>query len=178
MRVTLIAGSNRKQASTTQLVQYIATILRDKGHEATVIDLAEVQLPLYCPDGNGDDANVAKLKDAASAGELIVLATPEYHGSMSGVLKNALDFLGFEHFDNKVVLLASSAGGAVGLHSLTHMQTVIRNLHGICCPEWISLGGDARQFTESGEPAQANVIQRVTKTVDYFLTLAERTRNI
>ncbi|MCE5171037.1 NAD(P)H-dependent oxidoreductase [Paenibacillus profundus] len=176
MRIVLIAGSNRKEATSTKLVRYMATQLEEKGHEAIVIDLYQLQLPLYCPDSNEDDANVIRLKESASSADAIVLATPEYHGSMSGVLKNALDYLSFEYVNNKVVLSASSAGGAVGVSSLTHLQTIVRNLHGINCPEWVSIGGDFRQFTEENQPQHANVIQRVNKTLDYFLTLAEQTR--
>ncbi|MBN3522805.1 NADPH-dependent FMN reductase [Paenibacillus apiarius] len=176
MQIVLIAGSNRSEATSTKLVRYMAAQLEVKGHEAIVIDLYQSQLPLYCPDSNEDNANVIRLKESVSSADAIVLATPEYHGSISGVLKNALDYLSFEHVNNKVVLSVSSAGGAVGVSSLTHLQTMVRNLHGINCPEWVSIGGDLRQFTEEGKPQHANVIQRVNNTLDYFLKLAEQTR--
>lgn len=108
--------------------------------------------------------------------DAIVLSTPEYHGGMSGVLKNAIDFLNFEYFDGKLVLVCSSAGGSVGTSSLTQMQTTVRNLHGINSPEWISIGGQQRNFADNGEPESEEVRARVKRTVDFFLSLAAKVR--
>ncbi|GAV13325.1 MULTISPECIES: NADPH-dependent FMN reductase [Paenibacillus] len=178
MRIVCISGSNRKEATSTKLVRYLAASIQEKGHEAQVIDLNELQLPLYCPDDAEQHTNVKLLRESVLAADAIVLATPEYHGSISGVLKNALDYLSFDYFNNKVVLSVSSAGGAVGISSLTHLQTIVRNVHGINCPEWISIGGDARQFTAEGQPVQEQVIQRVQKTLNYFLNLSASTREL
>jgi hypothetical protein len=82
--------------------------------------------------------------------------------------------LEFEHFDSKAVLSISSAGGAVGVSSLTQLQTMIRNVHGINCPEWISIGSDQRSFNEHGEPELPKVKQRTLRVVHSFLELAER----
>ncbi|MBG9736369.1 NADPH-dependent FMN reductase [Paenibacillus alvei] len=178
MRIVCIAGSNRKEATSAQLVRYVAASLQERGNEAKVIDLYELPLPLYCPDDAEEHENVKLLRESVREADAVVLATPEYHGSLSGVLKNAIDYLSFDYFNNKVVLSMSSAGGAVGVNSLTHLQTIIRNVHGINCPEWISIGGDARQFTEEGQPVQEQVIQRVQKTLDYFLKLSKHTRDL
>lgn len=91
-------------------------------------------------------------------------------------MKNALDYMGVEHFCNKVVLSVSSAGGAVGVSSLTHLQSIVRSVHGINCSEWICIGGAARQFTADGCPVHDQVVQRVQKTLDHFLKLVETTR--
>jgi NAD(P)H-dependent FMN reductase len=87
-------------------------------------------------------------------------------------LKNALDFLGFDQFDSKAVLAVSSSGGAVGVSPLTHLQTIVRNLHGVNCPEWISIGGENRGFTPDGEPENEKVKERVNKVLAYFVNLA------
>ncbi len=175
MNIALIAGSNRKQAASAQLLRYMAERLRTRGHEAEVVDLYQLKLPLYSPDEDyGSHPEVAALHKAVSDAEAIVLATPEYHAGMSGVLKNALDFLSKSHFGGKPILLASTAGGAVGVSSLTQMQTIMRNLHGIVSPEWVSLGGDAQQFDHNGVPAHAGVRERVERALDYYEQLALR----
>ncbi|BFH69940.1 MAG: NADPH-dependent FMN reductase [Paenibacillus dendritiformis] len=178
MRIVCIAGSNHADATSSKLARYIAARLQEKGHEAEVVELHLLPLPLYNPDVDEENANVLRLKKAVKESDAIVLATPEYHGSLSGVLKNALDYLNWDYFNNKVVLSVSSAGGAVGVSSLSHLQTIVRNLHGINCPEWISIGGDQREFTADGVPSHENVVQRVNKTLDYFLALAKNTRDL
>jgi len=176
MKIAIIAGSNRKESTSTKLCRYIRTIAEQHGHEVALIDLNATPLPLYSPDDDSTDSNVQLLKDATKSADAIVLSSPEYHGSVSGVLKNAIDYLGFEQFDGKAVLSVSSTGGAVGVSTLQQLQTIVRNVHGINCPEWISIGGDNRKFADNGEPESENIRARVHRTVDYFLKLAATLR--
>ncbi|MFE5319083.1 NADPH-dependent FMN reductase [Paenibacillus sp. NPDC056579] len=169
MKITILAGSNRKQSTSTQLCRYIQTVLEGKECEVTLIDLNQSPVPIYSPDVEANDTNLLFMKQQLKDADGIVLATPEYHGAPSGVLKNALDHVGFEQFDGKVVLSVSSTGGAVGVSSLQQLQTIVRNVHGINCPEWISIGGDQRVFTPEGEPADTKVKDRVHRTVNYFV---------
>ncbi|XEC93227.1 NADPH-dependent FMN reductase [Paenibacillus tarimensis] len=174
MKITIVAGSNRKHATSTILGNYIKRIIEQEGHEASFIDLYETPLPFYSPDSEGVDDEVQRLQREVQQADAIVLCTPEYHGGLSGVLKNALDHLGFDHFDGKTVLSVSSAGGAVGVSSLQQLQTIVRNVHGINCPEWISIGGQQRQFDEDGTPLEEETRTRVGRTVQYFLAMADR----
>jgi azobenzene reductase len=175
MKITLLAGSNRKNSTSTKLSRYIEQQLISKGHEATFFDLYEKPIPFYNPDISlNTDLHLIELKAIMLQSQAIILSTPDYHGSISGVLKNALDHLSFAHFDSKVVLSISSAGGVVGMSSLTQLQTIIRNVHGINCPEWISIGSGQHGFTEDGAPEQVKVKERVHTTLQYFLRVAEK----
>jgi azobenzene reductase len=176
MHIVLIAGSNRKNASSTKLLRYRAKELEKKGAKATVIDLMETPVPIYSPDSEEIDSNTERMMQAVANADGVVLGTPEYHGSVSGVLKNALDYLGGAHFSGKPVLSVSSSGGAVGVSSLTHLQSIVRNLHGINCPEWVSIGGESRRFTAEGAPEAENVRLRVNRALDSLLNLSERLR--
>ncbi|WP_248924877.1 NADPH-dependent FMN reductase [Paenibacillus hamazuiensis] len=176
MKIAMIAGSNRQNASSTKLCRYIGKLLQEQGCEVTLYDLYERPLPFYNPDLEYEDANLKLLKSTVMAADAVVLATPEYHGTLSGVLKNALDFLGFDYFDGKVVLSVSSAGGAVAVSSLTHLQTVVRNVHGINCPEWISIGGEARRFSADGMPEDEKTRQRIDRVLGYFLQMSRTFR--
>lgn len=147
-------------------------------HNVTLIDLYRTPLPFYTPEDDGDnDQDLGAFKQAMLSAEAIVLATPEYHSGISGVLKNALDHIGQDHFNNKAVLSVSSSGGAVAVNSLTQLQTVVRNLHGINCPEWISIGGDQRKSFRGDvgfEDIHPDVDKRVRRVVGSFLRLAEQ----
>jgi FMN reductase len=54
------------------------------------------------------------LREEVNQGQGIILGTPEYHGGYSGVLKNALDLMGFEKFEEKMLGLVGVSGGAMG----------------------------------------------------------------
>jgi azobenzene reductase len=173
MKITLIAGSNRKNSTSTKLSRYIENQLISIGHDVVFFDLYEKPIPFYNPDSSLDtDLHLIELKASMLQAQAIILSTPDYHGSISGVLKNALDHLDFDHFDSKVVLSISSAGGATGISSLTQLQTIIRNVHGINCPEWISIGSGQKGFTEDGAPELQKVRERAHKSLQYFLKLA------
>ncbi len=56
-----------------------------------------------------------KAKPEERAAEGIILGTPEYHGGFSGVLKNALDLMGFDEFEVKMMGLVGVEGGGMGV---------------------------------------------------------------
>ncbi|MDQ6418747.1 NADPH-dependent FMN reductase [Paenibacillus sp. LHD-117] len=181
MNVIIIAGSNHKGATSTRLSEYVSSLITAQGHQSSVFNLYERPLPFYSPDGEyGSTESISELQKVMRAADAIVLATPEYHSSISGVLKNALDHLGQDYFRGKVVLSMSSAGGAVGTSSLQQLQAIVRNLHGINLPEWVSIGGAQRNwFMEphtDHEGAGSDILDRVKRVTLSFLELASRVR--
>jgi NAD(P)H-dependent FMN reductase len=178
MNVTILAGSNKKASTSTKLCRYLSRLLEEKGCRVTLFDLYERPVPLFTPDDrNPPDENLAVLKQAMLQADAIVLSTPDYHGGISGVLKNAIDHLGFDHFDSKAVLSVASTGGAVGVSPLQQLQVIVRGVHGVNCPEWISIGGDNRQFDAEGEPVNPMVKERAMRTIAYFVQMANALRN-
>ncbi|MGX1826980.1 NADPH-dependent FMN reductase [Paenibacillus taichungensis] len=180
MNIIILAGSNRKNATSTRLGEYAAEVISGQGHEANLFDLYQTPLPFYAPDEKqNEDQNLSDLNTRMLAADAIILSTPEYHGSISGVLKNALDHLSQAHFSGKPVLSISSAGGAVGVSSLLQLQAIIRNLHGINAQEWISIGGAQRRRFEATydgyeefEGSQ-DIEDRIKRVIGSFLYLAE-----
>ncbi|MCG7384615.1 NAD(P)H-dependent oxidoreductase [Paenibacillus sp. ACRRY] len=180
MKIIVLAGSNRKNATSTRLGEYAVEVMRNQGHEASLFDLYQTPVPFYAPDEKqAEDHNLAKLNSRMLAADAIILSTPEYHGSISGVLKNALDHLSQAHFSGKPVLSISSAGGAVGVSSLLQLQAIVRNLHGINAQEWISIGGAQRRRFEATfdgyeeyEGSQ-DIEDRIQRVIGSFLSLAQ-----
>lgn len=171
MQITIVAGSNRKDAASTKLLRFIAAGMQQRGFVVEFIDLYETPVPLYAPDDEQQSPDVVRLIRAVNEADGLVFGTPEYHGSISGVLKNALDYLGSGVVSGKPALSVSAAGGAVGVASLTQLQAILRNLHAVNSPEWISLGGHQQRFAEGGAPADDNVKARVERALDLFASL-------
>ncbi|MBW5447231.1 NADPH-dependent FMN reductase [Cohnella sp. CFH 77786] len=171
MKITLIAGSNRANASSTSLLRYMESLLKAREIPVTFIDLSELPLPLFSPDNWDFHPNSRQLQQAVADGDGLILATPEYHGSISGALKNALDYMNADHVAGKAVLSVSSAGGPLGVSSLTHLQTIVRNLHGVNCPDWISIGYGSNAFGPDGAPSDEGMRNRVQGALGSFLEL-------
>lgn len=174
MKVTLIAGSNRVNATSTNLLRYIESLLKAQRISVVFVDLSELQLPLFSPDNRDFDPSVHRVLEAVADGDGLILATPEYHGSISGILKNALDYITTGQVTGKTVLSVSSAGGPLGVSSLSHLQTIVRNLHGINCPEWISIGYGSNSFGPDGALLDEGLRKRVQDTVNSFLELTRK----
>ncbi|WP_027084609.1 NADPH-dependent FMN reductase [Cohnella panacarvi] len=173
MKIAFLTGSNRKGASSTILAKSMAERMERMHVQASVFDLAEWQLPIYSPDSDySNHDGVQRMSRFMMEADGIVLSTPEFHGSISGALKNALDYLGQAHFADKPVLSIGSAGGPVGVSSLTQLQAIVRNLHGINCPHWISIGGDGRARYASASTAELD--NRAEQAMEALLDLAGR----
>ena len=65
-------------------------------------------------DDTGYPDDVFRLRTEVKEAEGVILGTPEYHGSFSGVLKNALDLMGFDEFEGKMIGLVGVSGGRMG----------------------------------------------------------------
>lgn len=176
MRIAMIAGSNRRNAVSTSILRYIESILKTKNIQVTLIDLSDVRLPLYSPDAEVVSPEAEFLIRSVDQADGLIFATPEYHGSVSGSLKNALDYLDNCHVEGKPVLPVSSAGGRLGVSSLIHLQCMIRNLHGILCPDWVSVGDGRPVFDRDGTPLDQDIVRRIDEAVGHFLGLVGKLR--
>lgn len=126
MKLLIINGSPRKTGRTGIAARYISN-----KYNADIIELSEGKLPMFNGESYQSEVpSVIELKEAVAKADGVILASPEYHGAMSGALKNALDFLGSDQFAHKpVALLAVAGGGKGGINALNNMRIVGRSLY-------------------------------------------------
>lgn len=132
--IVLISGSGTKRSRTRVLLTYIANLLEERGMTTTFWDLSEKLVPQSEPDLHGDpnhpDQRVREFIELINRADGIVLGSPLYHGSFSGILKNALDNLGSDAFKNKHVGLVSNGGGGGNIQAVEQLRSVVRSLYG------------------------------------------------
>ena len=162
-RVVGICGSLRRGSYTRMALRIALRGAEDAGVEAQLIDLREYQLA-FC-DG-GDDKklpkDVQRLRDDVQRAQGIILATPEYHGGYSGVLKNALDLMGFDEFQGKMIGLVGVSGGGMGASGpLNGLRSVGRALHAWVVPEQAGVPDVSDVFDESGNCKDKSVEKRL-----------------
>ena len=164
IRVVAICGSLRPGSYTRMALQVALRGARETGAEAKLIDLREYQL-IFC-DGKEDESgypkDVFRLRDEVKRAHGVILGTQEYHGGVSGALKNALDLMGFEELEGKMIGLIGVSGGALGsVHSLSHLRTVGRALHAWVVPEQVAIAGAWKAFDKEGNPTNPEVEKRL-----------------
>lgn len=164
LRVVAICGSLRAGSFTRQALSIALEGAREQGAETHLLDLADYDLPLC--NGSKDAASygpdVARLRQEIGAATGIILGTPEYHGSYSGVLKNALDLTGFQEFEGKMMGLLAVSGGSMGAtNALNGLRTVGRSLHAWVVPHEVSIPQAWRQFDDDGNLKDGDMAERV-----------------
>src|ERR1017187_4487532 len=167
VRVVGICGSLRKESYTRMALQLASRGAEEAGAEAHLIDLRDYQL-IFCDGGDsGDDRpkDVVRLCDEVKRAQGILLATPEYHGGYSGVLKNALDLMGFDEFEGKMIGLVGVSGGNMGaFDALSALRSVGRALHAWVVPEQAAVANVDEVFDDKGK-CKDEAIERRLKAV-------------
>ena len=137
--ILLITGSVRAGSETRAAMEALAGILRQRDVPFEHWDLRERPLPIADPEYHEraeahPDPGVREIAAIARAAGAIVLATPVYHNSFSGVLKNCLDHLSVGDFAYKPVGLVAHGDNMSAVQACDHLRIVVRGLHGLALP--------------------------------------------
>ena len=155
IRVVGLSGSLRDGSYTRLAVQVALRGAAELGAETRLLDLRDYELMFST--GRVDEAtcppDVLRLRRDLRAAQGIILGTPEYHASFSGVLKNALDLMGFDEFEGKMLGLVGVSAGRLGaINALNSLRMVGRALHAWVIPEQVSVAEAHRAFDAEGRP--------------------------
>ena len=152
LRVIAICGSLRPGSYTLAALRVALQGAQALGAETQLIDLRDYEL-IFC-DGKQNErdypADVFKLRRTVQQAQGIIWGTPEYHGGPSGVLKNAVDLMGFDEFQGKVIGLVGTSGGQVGAtNALNSLRTIGRSLRAWVIPQQVSIPQAWKAFDQS-----------------------------
>ncbi len=161
VKIVGIGGSLRSNSSTYRALELAAQRVEAMGASVELLDLRTLKLP-FC-DG-GDDypgyPDVERLQETVKQADGLILATPEYHGGVSGVLKNALDLMSFEHLSDKVTGLISVLGGQSNSNALNDLRLIMRWVHAWVIPEQIAIGQVWKAFGPDGKLLDEKLSER------------------
>ena len=132
------------------------------GVSVEIINPAELNLPLPGMDGSSEGVRLLQEKVKNAAG--VVLATPEYHGSFSSVIKLVIENLGFPSvLAGKPVALLGVAAGAIGaIKSLEHLRGVVSHIGAIALPLPVSVPNVQSVFHADGRPKDP-AVEKLTR---------------
>lgn len=162
-KLLAFSGSLRVESFNQKMVQVAAEGAREAGAEVTVISLRDYPLPLMDEDleaASGLPENAKKLKDLFKSHDGVLLASPEYNGSVTAALKNAIDWVSrplgdsepLEAFGNKVwCIMSASPGGLGGIRGLIHLRSLLGGIRVHVIPQQHAMGGAGNLFDESGQ---------------------------
>src|ERR671920_1751187 len=133
-----VAGSTRQSSYSTRALKIALEYAKKQGAEVRLLDLNRIVLPLYDPSAPASK-EVEHTTEAIAWADAFILASPDYHGSISGALKNFLDYF-YEEFAGKVFgyIVASHEKG---LTVMEQMRTAVRQCYGWSMPYGVSING-------------------------------------
>ena len=171
IRIVAIGGSVRPDNFTMKALRLAAAHLADQdGVEVTVVDPATVEWPFPGREGGGEALAAVQQQVEDATG--IILATPEYHGSVSSVLKVVIENLGFpSRLAGKPVALLGVAAGAIGaIQSLGQLRQIASHVGAIVLPGAVSVAGVQQLFDAEGNCTDAGTAERIRGLADGLVT--------
>ena len=161
-----VAGSMRQDSYSTLGLRMVLEEVKKYYSESYLLELRDINLPLYDPSGpssndpsfNNSNNVLEKITTALKWADALVLASPDYHGSMSGTLKNFLDYF-WEDFAGKTFgyIIASHEKG---LTVADQMRTAVRQCYGWSMPYNISINGE-KDFDSKGNLVNSALVKRI-----------------
>ncbi|NJM42839.1 MAG: NAD(P)H-dependent oxidoreductase [Brachymonas sp.] len=195
--ILIFAGSSRVNSFNRKLAKEAARLVREADARPTYIELGDLNFPLYNADleSRGTPGAVIRLKEMMHAHAGWIIASPEYNGSYTALLKNTIDWAsspakagaecsqdeaenwksGTKPFAGKVVgLLSASPGMMGGLRSLEHLAPLMRNLQCWVAPQQYALGKAGDAFDAQGHLKDEAAIAKVKAVVDQVIWAVQR----
>jgi NAD(P)H-dependent FMN reductase len=164
-----VAGSMRQQSYSTRTLKIVLEEAKKYASEPYMLELRKINLPLYDPseitsdepssNNNNNRNNVLeRITTALRWADAFVLASPDYHGSMSGGMKNFLDYF-WEDFAGKTFgyIVASHEKG---LTVADQMRTAVRQCYGWSMPYNLSINGE-KDFDSKGNLVNSALAKRI-----------------
>jgi FMN reductase len=149
IKILGVGSSMRNSSYGTRALKMILGAARKHEAKTRLLDLRGTIMPIFNPDRpNEHHEQLNRVTDDVNWADAFALASPDYHGSMSGVMKNFLDFY-WEEFAGKTFGYVCSSHEK-GLTVMEQMRTAVRQCYGWSLPYGISVNGE-EDFNEKGE---------------------------
>ena len=176
-----IGGTTREGSSTEKALVVALAAAEARGARTVLLGGAFLAtLPIYDPGPAGPTAEQQALADAVRAADGIIIATPGYHGSLSGVVKNALDTLELLNQDQRpyftdraVGIIVTASGWQAGGTTLTAVRSIIHAMRGWPTPFGAALNATSGSFESDGSPKDPRDAWQLTTVGEQVLEFAK-----
>src|SRR5881394_3735605 len=177
LNVLAVIGSLHRESVTRIVLNHVAGKLRAEGCSVDVLDLQAEPLPLYNPDTAYDTPEFNALQKRVELADVLVLGTPDYHGSISSALKNFLDHFWHEFAGKLFATIVASH--EKGLTVTDQLRTVARQCYAWTLPYGVSFA--EKEDVKNGQVVSDALKQRLdmfVRDVRVYGTLLARQRRV
>ena len=160
-------GTRRQGSSSERLLRAVLDDVERRGARTELLCADEIDLPMY-EHGVEGGASAERFVDAVRRADALVIASPGYHGSISGLVKNAIDWIEELRGDPRpyldtrpVGLIACAHGWQATVTTLATLRTVVHALRGWPTPLGLAVNSAANVFDDDGRLIHETVITQV-----------------
>jgi len=176
LNVLAVVGSLNRVSVTRIVLNHVADGFRGAGSQVDLLDLQAEPLPLYNPDTAYDGAGFEALQRRVVKADVLVLGTPDYHGSISSAMKNFLDHFWHEFAGKLFVSIVASH--EKGLTVTDQLRTVARQCYAWTLPYGVSFSesGDLKDGKIANEAFRKRLDMMIRDALVYGQVLARQRR--
>ncbi len=172
-KILAFAGSTRKNSFNKRLAKVALHAAEKMGAKTTFIDLLDYDMPLYSDDllkKHGMPDSVIAFKEMLKSHNGFFIASPEYNGSLTGTLKNAIDWATIKGegedrmacWNGKIAgLLSASPGGLGGIRGLHHLRTILAGIGTFVLPNHLAVGNSTTNLQNDTHITDEKLQQQV-----------------
>ena len=178
--IVIISGTNRPGSNTRKVSSHVEQSYKALGIPVQLLDLADLPPEVFLPSSyEKSPASFKKFIDTILGADGLVVVTPEYNGSIPGVLKYFIDMLPFpESFDQRPVCFVGLAAGLWGaMRPTEQLQQIFAYRNGLVFPERVYVPGVNNQIGTDGKlnpVMEKNLRQQATKFVCFVEKVREK----
>ncbi len=176
-----IGGTTRAGSSTEKALRFALGVAEDRGATTAAFYGTELaQLPMYAPEHPERAEGAQRLAAQLRRADGLIIASPGYHGSVSGLVKNAVDYIEDLRDDERSYLdglavgcIATGAGWQAIVATLSQLRTIAHALRGWPTPLGAAINSTESIFDDTGDVVDARArfqLETVTREVLQFAT--------
>lgn len=181
-----IGGTVRTASSSERALRLALAYAAAEGADVEVFAGPQLVFPMYSPESTERSADAARLVEALRRAHGIIIASPGYHGSISGLVKNALDYVEdmredpMPYFEGRAVgLIACAYGWQATGTTLVAMRSSVHALRGWPTPIAVAINSVTNTFNEDGsfiDPSLGNQTRLLAQQVIEFAHMRAQIR--
>ncbi|GAB4238529.1 MAG: NADPH-dependent FMN reductase [Chlamydiales bacterium] len=181
LKVLAFSGSSREGSYNQELAEFAAHLAKSQGAIVTVVNLGDFGMPLYHADEEarrGMPESVKSFRQLLLNHDRIIIASPEYNGSITALLKNALDWASRSEDgkpsnaafkDKKFAIMSASPGKGGGCRGLEHLQQILANLGAKVITCKVSVPQASSAFDKRGKLVSPQMTQLLQQEINLLL---------
>ena len=181
-----IGGTTRPGSSSEKALRYALTLAEAQGADVELFDGASINVPMYAPESPLRSEAAQQLITALRRANGVILSTPCYHGSVSGLVKNALDYTEDMSKDAEPYLDGRAVGLIVCGHGwqstgvvLSAFRSIVHALRGWPTPMGVAINTQVEHFDDRGggitEQSERQMVIMVRQVIEFARLRAQLT---